>query len=629
MRNLNQFRRLNFSQILVILAGGLFGVPYLHNQNVFAIPAANAAEYEQTNLDDQPEPIKTEANPFTPVEKEEQQIEQPLSSSEENNFLAQQQIEGALDSSEENNSLEEITDVSQSRDVEQLNPSEENNSLEEITDVSQLRDVEQLNPSKENSSLDQITNVSQLRDVQPADWAYEALRSLVERYGCIAGYPDGTFRGNRAMTRYEFAAGLNACLQQIEKLIAAGTSDFVTREDLATLQRLVDDFNTELETLGTRVDDLEGRTAFLEEHQFSTTTKLNGEAIFALASSLNEKDDIAPSTTFEDEATLSDRIQLNFDASFTGKDLLRVTLATGNVQVGTGMAFLNYGEYTDNDFALRDLWYTFPVGDSLRFIVGANDTSFDDFAIGHSPYFAYIGSGALSFFGAYNFVVYPYSADQLFAGNIKFSDSISLDVGYFTNQPNLPTAKNGLFNGDFGVSAQLNLNPTETWDIGLAYTYTFQPGKDVTLTDTIGSPIADNPFGEATAAHRFGVMTNWNITPKINLGGWLGYINAEAKSGLREGDSADIFTWAATLALSDIGKEGSVLGLIVGMPPKATDVEGGPEDEDTSLLVEAHYRYPISDNILITPGIFVIFNPDHDNANDDIFVGIIRTTFTF
>ncbi|HBB32401.1 MAG TPA: hypothetical protein DC064_11540, partial [Cyanobacteria bacterium UBA9273] len=44
----------------------------------------------------------------------------------------------------------------------------------------------------------------------PGDWAYEALRSLVERYGCIAGYPDGTFRGNRAMTRYEFAAGLNA-----------------------------------------------------------------------------------------------------------------------------------------------------------------------------------------------------------------------------------------------------------------------------------------------------------------------------------------------------------------------------------------------------------------------------------
>src|ERR687886_205486 len=132
------------------------------------------------------------------------------------------------------------------------------------------------------ASQDQVTNVSQLSDVRPTDWAYEALRSLVERYGCIAGYPDGTYRGNRAMSRYEFAAGLNACLQQVERLIASNTSDFVRKEDLATLQRLIDEFRTELTTLGTRVDKLEGRTAFLEGHQFSTTTKLNGEVIFAL-----------------------------------------------------------------------------------------------------------------------------------------------------------------------------------------------------------------------------------------------------------------------------------------------------------------------------------------------------------
>jgi len=42
--------------------------------------------------------------------------------------------------------------------------------------------------------------------------------------GCIAGYPDGTYRGNRALTRYEFAAGLNACLDRVNELIAAATS---------------------------------------------------------------------------------------------------------------------------------------------------------------------------------------------------------------------------------------------------------------------------------------------------------------------------------------------------------------------------------------------------------------------
>lgn len=63
----------------------------------------------------------------------------------------------------------------------------------------------------------QVTSVSQFSDVQPTDWAFQALQSLVERYGCIAGYPNGTYRGNRAMTRYEFAAGLNACLNRVNE----------------------------------------------------------------------------------------------------------------------------------------------------------------------------------------------------------------------------------------------------------------------------------------------------------------------------------------------------------------------------------------------------------------------------
>jgi hypothetical protein len=87
----------------------------------------------------------------------------------------------------------------------------------------------------EDDSMDQLQSVSQLRDVSPTDWAYEALRNLVERYGCIVGYPDLTYRGGRALSRYEFAAGLNACMQQMEKMLA--NSEAVTREDLETLKR--------------------------------------------------------------------------------------------------------------------------------------------------------------------------------------------------------------------------------------------------------------------------------------------------------------------------------------------------------------------------------------------------------
>jgi hypothetical protein len=140
----------------------------------------------------------------------------------------------------------------------------------------------QNNQDSASEGMGQVTNVSQLRDVQPTDWAFEALRSLVERYGCIAGYPDGTYRGNRALSRYEFAAGLNACLQQIERLIASSTTNQARQEDLLTLQRLIGEFGPELAILRGNVDALEARTRELELTQFSTTTTLNGEVIFGL-----------------------------------------------------------------------------------------------------------------------------------------------------------------------------------------------------------------------------------------------------------------------------------------------------------------------------------------------------------
>ena len=68
------------------------------------------------------------------------------------------------------------------------------------------------------ASADQVTSVTQFSDVYPTDWAYQALSNLVEQYGCVAGYPNGTFRGNRAMTRYEAAALLNACLDRVTEV---------------------------------------------------------------------------------------------------------------------------------------------------------------------------------------------------------------------------------------------------------------------------------------------------------------------------------------------------------------------------------------------------------------------------
>ncbi|WP_241994104.1 iron uptake porin, partial [Chroococcidiopsis cubana] len=171
--------------------------------------------------------------------------------------------------------------------------------------------------------LAQVTSVSQLSDVQPTDWAFQALQSLVERYGCIAGYPDGTYRGNRALTRYEFAAGLNACLDRVNELIATATADMVNREDLATLQRLQEEFSAELATLRGRVDALEARTAELEANQFSTTTTLSGEIVVAAADVFGDERAVRSGEAegsrgdLDINTILADRVRLNFNTSFT------------------------------------------------------------------------------------------------------------------------------------------------------------------------------------------------------------------------------------------------------------------------------------------------------------------------
>ncbi|MEB3275761.1 MAG: iron uptake porin, partial [Cyanobacteriota bacterium] len=101
------------------------------------------------------------------------------------------------------------------------------------------------------SSSEQVTSISQFSDVKPTDWAYQALSNLIERYGCVAGYPNGTYKGGQAMTRFEAAALLNACLDRVTE---------VTDE----LKKLMKEFEKELAILKGRVDGLEARVGELE-----------------------------------------------------------------------------------------------------------------------------------------------------------------------------------------------------------------------------------------------------------------------------------------------------------------------------------------------------------------------------
>ncbi len=542
------------------------------------------------------------------------------------------------------------------------------------SDAGVLEQINQYsNESEEDSanSLEQVTNVTQLRDVSPNDWAFEALRSLVERYGCIAGYPDGTYRGNRAMSRYEFAAGLNACLQQVERIIRSSTEGFATKQDLAAIQRLVAEFGPELAVLRGRVDALEARTAELEATQFSTTTKLTTAVIFALTGVAKGQN--AFRGDIDRVIAFGDRVRLNFDTSFTGKDLLRTRLQTLNLDAFSAnttrtpegdlrFAAGTYSTSDNNRVAIDALLYSFPIGEKTTVVIEGNAGAPDDFTNTVNPRIDGDGdNGALSNFATRN-PIYNLVTGAGLGVRHEFSDAIELSLGYLASDAASSSDGGGLFQGAYGALAQLTIKPIEKLTLGLTYIHSynndltagsnranissFLASISVPVPPTSSSPgstqLVDRlgPFGGSTlpiSSNSYGLEAVFEFTPNFSLGGWVGYTTTRTLStlgGTIDRGDLNIWNWAVTLAVSDLGKEGSVLGLIVGMEPKVTSVSNSlrnaiGEDPDTSLHIEGFYQLQLTDNIAITPGIIWLTAPDHNANNDDIVIGTIRTTFTF
>lgn len=483
-------------------------------------------------------------------------------------------------------------------------------------------------PAQQSGTMSQVTSVSQLSDVRPTDWAFQALQSLVERYGCIVGYPDGTYRGNRALTRYEFAAGVNACLDKITELIGS-TGNLVTRDDLAILQRLQEEFAAELATLRGRVDGLEARTTELEANQFSTTTKLAGETIIAVS------DTFGDGVGLHDDKTPTNggyRVRLNFNTSFTGRDMLRTRLQAVNVPnysaanvTGTNMARLAFDGGDNTNFTLDELYYRFPIGRSTAF-VGAKGLDLDEIADTVTP-FNSTGTGALSRFGVRNPAVFR--GAQGAGASITFNlGSLRATAGYLagdSDAPN-PAEGRGVFNGSFSALGQIGFF-SKPFDLAFTYTRKYNRAGDVGIMGGTGSSLANRPFGQApTEADNYGVQVNFKPSSRFQIGGWYGYTKAEQ---LRGGNNdATIQNGAITLALADFGRQGNLLGFVFGVPPKVTESDVA-RNRNTSYHLEGFYRFQVNDFISVTPGVYVIMNPEHNNRNDDIWVGLLRTTFSF
>jgi hypothetical protein len=509
-----------------------------------------------------------------------------------------------------------------------------------------------------SGSEEQVTSITQFSDLQPTDWAHQALSNLIERYGCVAGYPNGTFKGKQALSRYEAAALLNACLDRITE---------VTDE----LKRLMKEFEKELAVLKGRVDGLEAKVGELEATRFSTTTKLSGVATFVVGANgfggTATPDLQAQARSIEGGTSFNYDLRLNFDTSFSGKDLLRTQLRAGNFansgfggggSVGTNEAALllnqlevafqqdcGGGVDCGDVVAVQRLFYQFPVGDALTLTVGGRVRQDDMLAMWPSVYpsdtlvdfFTYAGAP-----GTYN-------------------SNLGPGVGLWWKQGNWSVSANYLAgNGDDGTPANGGIGTsgsTQTGtvqvgysnsSIGWAAAYTYSNGVGVAS----GTPFAvlsssglrDRPLGlGAGSMNSLALSAYWQPS-------WSGWIPSLSTGwGLNTySESSESFSfnqlqsqsWYVGLQWSDVLIKGNKAGMAVGQPTFVTRCgdacSGSPQDGQYAW--EWWYSFQVSDAITVTPALFYLSNmlgqvskleTGNPTARLSDVGGLVKTTFKF
>jgi len=523
-----------------------------------------------------------------------------------------------------------------------------------------------------SDTMSQINSVSQLSDVQTTDWAFQSLQSLVERYGCIAGYPDKTYKGNRGISRYEFASGLNACLDRINELIASGTTDLVRKDDLLSLQRLQQEFAAELATMRSRIDALEVRAANLEAEQFSATTKLNGATWFNLTDATSSSSvkaegfDLLSAQRGADgqpvtrqvnglNVTFRGSLFLILQTSFTGRDILLTTLSVGSGispanlynsagqlnPFGVPVTDITFGP-ASNVLTLRELAYTFPVGDTVRITAGPriNWPRYFDY-----NQFTFFLNGTTSYKSTYSPLFNPIARGSGAVIEWSLNPQFLFKAAYLGRSEEVSSLLDdssnpakGLFNGTTTITGELTYSPSPTANIRLTYTRgQISPlFGQIAFTPPI-SGVADDGFGGAldrATADIFGLNFDWRINPNLGIFGRYAYAStylypiAPVPIGQIAAQSYQI-----GLAFPDLGRPGALATISYVAPFALLDgrrflVSGGGNG-GVQYEIEAAYSLPLSDRISVIPAFYFIGNANNFTGNPAIYVGNVRLQFLF
>lgn len=196
-----------------------------------------------------------------------------------------------------------------------------------------------------------VSAANPFADVDDSSWAYQAVSQLSDQ-GVVDGYPDGTFRGDKNVSRYEMS-------QIIARLMAKENT--LNASQKATVDKLAGEYADELKSLGVRVAELEKKTGHI-----NTITELRVQDVLrydnVYKDSKSKHDELSLRVRLNTIANVNDRTtvysQLETYMSMNGKDVFQPNKygydSNGNRYERNG--------YGDGDFHMNRLWATYQFG---------------------------------------------------------------------------------------------------------------------------------------------------------------------------------------------------------------------------------------------------------------------------
>jgi len=464
-----------------------------------------------------------------------------------------------------------------------------------------------------SASSEEVKSISNFSDVYPTDWAYKALNNLRQRHGCTVASPSGS------MTRYEAAALLNKCLGNVAQ---------VNAEE----QALIDEFGAELAVIKGRIDGLEAEVSQFEAGLFSTTTKLSGTTTYVVGA-LNSEED----ATENDALHFVYDTTISLDTSFNGNDLLKTSINTGNFSssspFGSGqIAALEVANSGTADTLIVDRsYYQFPVGDNFTATIGAKVRQDDMLAVWPSSYPSDSVLDVLTYAGANA----AYALAEGAGAGISYTNGRVSVSALFVSDNATDAGNGGLLTGSGSddITGQIAY-------LGDSY--------------TIAAVWTSADDGEGTSTPNKNDYEAWGISADWQIGADSAFIPSSLSAGIgfkspdNENDTdgvtattnvEDETTWSIGLQWEDAFVDGNTLGMGMGTQEGHRDDSG----YDDPLVYEVFYEMAVTDNITITPALFLIEQDQacdsgqdstcggtkDDDAYDDVVGAMIKTTFRF